>query len=288
MNTASKLARPAFLQLARRGLAPGVLGPPPRRLQVGIMKIGKLVAWTALVTGLAGVVPASASAQVGGLIKKKVKEKVVQTGGPETAAASPAAPEAVPGSGPVFNSYVLEITPELLDRLEKALAAEAATREENARRIGKVLPEEEYDRCEQDAIRSAEGQKMSEESVRLLEAAKTDEQVSQAMEEMGKRLEAFMEPRCGLEPSKAERLGSELAPRVDTAAEQASGLNDRQLSILKERILPLCTATQAAAGSEGARIPTEDSTIFYVYSPGEVEALRPRCGTLVKALQAEG
>lgn len=250
------------------------------------MNMSRFLAWTALVAGLAGVVPASASAQVGGLIKKKVKEKVVQTvGGADTASSASAA---VPGSGPVFNDYVLEITPDLLDRLEKALAAEAAAREENARRIGKVLPEEEYDRCEQDAIRSAEGQKMSEESVRLMEAAKTDEQVQQAMEEMGKRLEAFMEPRCGLEPNKAERLRSELAPRTTAAAEEASGLTDHQLSILKERILPLCTATEAAAGSEGARIPTEDSTIFYVYSPGEVEALRPRCGTLVKVLQAEG
>ncbi|UCF41687.1 MAG: hypothetical protein JSW43_04995 [Gemmatimonadota bacterium] len=246
------------------------------------MKSSRFLAWTALVAGLAAVVPASASAQIGGLVKKKVKERLA---GPDAAAASPAA-QAAPG--PVFNEYVLEITPDLLDRLQRALAAEAAAREENARRIGKVLPEEEYDRCEQDAIRSAEGQKMSEESVRLMETAKTDQQLQQAMEEMGKRLEAFMEPRCGLEPSKAERLRSELAPRTTVAAEEASGLTDHQLSILKERILPLCTATEAAAGSEGARIPTEDSTIFYVYSPGEVEALRPRCGTLAQALQAEG
>lgn len=250
------------------------------------MKTRKLVTWTALVIGLAAMVPASASAQVTGLIKKKVKEKVVPTvAAPDTAAARSAAAE----GQPVYTSHVLEITPDLLDRLEKALAAEAATREENARRLGKVLPSEEYDRCSQRVLMSPEGQRLSAELIGLLDEATTYEETQRAMEEMGTRAEAFVEPECGLKPSKAENLRNELAPRVPAAAQQASGLTDIQLSILKERILPFCLAPEAVAAAAGdLRIPGETSTVFYVYSPTEVEALQPRCEGLAESLQAGG
>jgi len=252
------------------------------------MKIGKLVAWTALVTGLA-VVPASASAQVGGLIKKKVKEKVAQTAAaePETAASSPAS-QAAPT--PVYNEHVLAITPERLDRLEKALAAEAATREENARRIGKVLDADEYEDCKLRVARSPKTQKLMEEPLRVLgDENSSQEELERALQEMATRLEALTEPECGLEPNKAEDLRDELAARVPAAAEEASGLNALQLSILKERILPFCLAPEAVAAAAGERrIPGETSAVFYVYSPSEVEALRPRCGKLVEALSDGG
>jgi len=251
------------------------------------MNISRFLSWIALVAGLATAAPMPAAAQVGRFVKKKMKEKVEQTVGDTGAAAAAASLGASPATGPVFNSDVLEITPELLDRLERAWAAEAKAREENARGPGKVLSAEEYQSCKERAIGSPEGQKLSQESVRLVGEATTQEQMQQAMEEMNTRLEAFMEPRCGLEPYKAQHVRVELAQRVNTAGEEASGLTSIQRSILEERILPLCTET-GIADADGVRIPTEDSAIFYVYTPGEVEALRPRCGKLVKALQAEG
>ena len=246
------------------------------------MKTRKLMAWTALVTGLTAVVPASAAAQIGGLIKRKVRETVA---GLDAAAASPAA-QAAPG--PVFNEHVLAITPELLDRLEKALSAEAATREENARRVGKVLDAEEYQSCRQRVAGSPRAQELMEEQLQVLEdETSTQQQREQALQEMATRLEALTEPECGLEPNKAEKLRSELAPRVAAAAEQAGGLSDIQLSILKERILPFCVAPEAVAAAAGEmKIPGETSTVFYVYSPTEVEALQPRCGSLVEGLLA--
>lgn len=247
------------------------------------MNSSRFLAWTALVAGLAAVVPASASAQIGGLIKKKVKDTVGQTvAGPDAAAANPAAP------GPVFNEHVLAITPELLDRLEKALVAEAATREENDRRVGKVLDAEEYERCRQRVAMSAKTQEIMEEHLRVLgDETSTQQQRERALQEMATRLEALTEPECGLEPNKAEKLRSELAPRVAAAAEQASGLTDIQLSILKERILPFCVAPEAVAAAAGElRLPGETNTAFYVYSPTEVEALQPRCGGLLEALTA--
>lgn len=246
------------------------------------MNSSKFLAWTALVTGLAAVVPASASAQIGGLVKKKVKDTVVQTvAGPDAAAASPAAPR------PVFNAHVLEITPGVLDRLEKALAAESVTREENDRRVGKVLDAEEYERCRQRVAMSPKTQEIMEEHLQVLgDETSTQQQRERAMQEMATRLEALTEPECGLEPNKAEKLRSELAPRVTAAAEEASGLGDLQLSILKERILPFCVAPEAAAAAGELRLPGETNTAFYVYSPTEVEALQPRCGGLLEALTA--
>jgi len=250
------------------------------------MKVRKLVAWTALVAGLAAVVPAPASAQVGGLIKKKVKEKVQTVTGSDTDAARPASGAA---PGPAYNEHVLAITPEVLGRVEKALAAEATTREENDRRVGKVLEAEEYESCRQRVAGSEKAQEMMEEQLRVLgDETSTQQERERALEEMAKRLEALTEPECGLEPHKAEKLRSELAPRVPAAAEQASGLTDLQLSILKERILPFCVTPELATASGEVRIPGETSPAFYVYSPTEVEALRPRCGRLVAALQGGG
>jgi hypothetical protein len=250
------------------------------------MNISRFLAWTALVAGLA-TAPTPTSAQVGRFIKKKMKEKVEQTVAvPDSAAANSAAPVSS-ARGPVFTSDVLEITPELLDRLEKAWAAKANAREENARGPGKVLPPEEYQSCKERALGSPEGQRVTQEMLQLMGEATTQEQMQRAMEEANKRMEAFLEPECGLEPYKADHARVELARRVATAGEEASGLTDRQLSILEERILPLCTVT-GIADADGVRIPTEDSDIFYVYTPSEVEALRPRCGKLVEVLQAEG
>jgi hypothetical protein len=125
---------------------------------------------------VAAAIPAPAHAQLGGLIKKKVKEKAAQTIGrgdsamtasPDTSApvaAGKAARTAPPRSGPRFTEYVLEITPELLDRLEKGLAAEEVVRQAIERKIGKVLSRDEYKKCEAAVLRGPEGQKVYQQS----------------------------------------------------------------------------------------------------------------------------
>lgn len=236
----------------------------------------------AVAAGLAAAAPTPASAQIGGLIKQKVKQKVAQTiaGGDTTSAAKQAA-------GPTFSEVVLEITPALLDRLEKGLAAEETARQENSARIGKVLTPDDYEVCERTVITGPEGQKFSEQTIQMLDSAKTPEESQKILLERAAELKKLLEPKCGLEPSKAELLRAELARRPAAAAQAASGLTGAQLSILKERILPLCTMTQAApASTDGVRIPTEYKAIFWVYTAGEVQALQPRCGKLVQALGA--
>jgi hypothetical protein len=250
---------------------------------------------------VAAAIPAPAHAQLGGLIKKKVKEKVAQTITRDSARTAPpdtSAPDAAgkaartgpPRPGPRFTEYVLEITPELLDRLEKGLAAEEVVRQEIERKIGKVLSRDEYKKCEAAVLRGPEGQKVYEQSRDLANGDTTYERIQKASQELARRMEQVVEPKCGLQPRKAEEIREQHADSVEAAAPAASGLTRLQLTIVKERILPLCAATQAvAAAASEVRVQAgaqgNANPIYYVYTPNEVNALQPRCAKLVSALR---
>lgn len=266
------------------------------------MRISRLMPCAVVATMLvAAAVPAPAHAQLGGLIRKKVKEKVAQkiggtdsakTARPDTSApdaAGKAARTAPPASGPRFTEYVLEITPALLDQLEKGLAAEEVVRQSIERKIGKVLSRDEYKKCEAAVLRGPEGQKVYQQSRDLANGDTTYEHIQKASRELARRMEQVVEPKCGLEPRKAEEIREQHADSLEAAAPAASGLTRVQLTLLKERILPLCAATQAvAAAADEVRVPagTQDSAkaIYYVYTPNEVKALQPRCAKLASAL----
>lgn len=260
------------------------------------MRISRMISGAALAAMLIGAAaPASAAAQIGKLIKGKVKEKVVQTV-IETGAGPDTIPEGArvspPGAGRLFNENTLEITSELLDRVEKGLAAEEAVRQEVERKIGKVLGREEYDQCEAAVLRGPEGMKVYEQARNLATGDTSYEHITKASEELARRMEAVIEPKCGLEPSKAEGIRSQHAERIAAAGPEASGLTPIQLSIMKERILPLCTAAPAVAAAAGeVRVPAGEEAatnpIYYVYTPGEVDALQPRCEALRSALAPE-
>jgi hypothetical protein len=251
---------------------------------------------------VAAAIPAPAHAQLGGLIKKKVKEKAAQTIGrgdsartarPDTSApgaAGKAARTPPPGSGPRFTESVMEITPELLDRLEKGLAAEVVVRQEIERKIGKVLSRDEYKKCEAAVLSGPEGQKVYAQARDLATGDTTYERIQKASQELARRMEQVVEPKCGLEPRKAEEIREQHADSVEAAAPAASGLTRLQLTIVKERILPLCAATQAVAAAAGevrvqAGAQGDANPIYYVYTPNEVSAVQPRCAKLTSALR---
>ena len=252
---------------------------------------------------VAAAVPAPVHAQLGGLIKKKVKQTIVQKVGgndstattgadtPAPGAAKKAARAAPPGPGPQFSEYLLELTPELLDRLEKGLAAEEVVRQNIERKIGKVLTHDEYEKCQAAVLRGPDGQKVYEQSRDLVNGDTTYARIRKASEDLAKRIEQVVEPKCGLEPRKAEQIRTQHADTLEAAAPGASGLTRMQLTIVKERILPLCAATQAAAAVAGeVRVPAMASAssnpIYFVYTPNEVSAVQPRCANLARALSA--
>ena len=105
------------------------------------MKIQTMARYAVFALLVAGLAPAPAEAQLGKFIKRRLKQAIVQavadtviaSVAPGSATAevasggdAPRAHKAGPASGPAFDEYLLEIEPDLLDRLERALTAEAA------------------------------------------------------------------------------------------------------------------------------------------------------------------
>lgn len=259
------------------------------------MRTAKVFSCAALALLLAAAVPAEGNAQIGKLIKKAVKEKVTEAVLDRAASAagvqadsqstSPAAQ--APTAGPKFTEHMLEMTPEVLDRVQLGLTAEMAVRQEMQRLIGKTLGGEEYDACRSAVIAGPEGQRVYMQAGDLVTGNSSQEAVMKASQELARRLDAIVVPKCGLSLQAAQEIRDRYAERLSAAAPQASGLATHQLYTLVERLVPLCKVigTIAIVG-EQARVPTELSSVFWVYSQREVQAAQPRCETLMVALNA--
>ncbi len=274
------------------------------------MSATTLLRCVGLAVVLAMALPAPASPQLGKWVKKAIKQKIAdkieQTVlGPDSTSASPSAAgvlaaaasgngggslRAKKGSpapaGPTFDENVLEITPELLDRLEKGLAAESRDRKAGVKEASKVLSNEDYQKCERAVYLTPEYQKAIRE---YAAAPKKDLPATQrASGVYSNRLEELLAAKCGPGGNGAVSAQYGVSQRSAQKGQAASGLTDYQYAILQERILPLCTAASPAAGPGGeTRIPAGGfSSLYYVYAPGEVAALRPRCAKLMRALIA--
>ena len=227
----------------------------------------------ALVIGTA--LPGPASPQVGGLIKKKLKQTIEQTRvGTDTAKSASAAR----ARGPSFDDVTLEITTSLLDRFEKGVAAEAAERKDVDRQIAKFLPRDAFEKCEQSLMKTPEAQAAYREYTGMLKGT-DQEAMRKASEWYGQRLAEITRPKCGPSPSDAEIMKGDLLRGPEKVGQNTAGLTERQYAILKERILPFCTA---AVGSGAGELRIDGG---YVYTTAEMEALRPRCATLLPALR---
>ncbi len=273
------------------------------------MRTMSLFRCAGLAVVLAVALPAPASPQLGKWVKKAIKQKIADkveqtVFGSDTTAATPAvgslasapsgngggarrAKKASPApTGPTFDENVLEITPELLDRLEQGLAAEVRERKAGVKEASKILSDEEYQKCERAVYLTPEYQKAVRE---YTSTPKKDLPASQrASAAYSNRLEELLTAKCGPGGNGAVSQRYGVNQRPEGKGQAASGLTDYQYAILVERITPLCTAASPAAGSGGeTRIPAGGfSSLYYVYAPGEVAALRPRCAKLMRALIA--
>ncbi len=276
------------------------------------MRTTSLLRCAGLAVVLALALPAPASPQFGKWVKKAIKQKIAdkveQTVlGPDStattppaagapAAGAPGAARTAPGvkkgapvqAGPVFTEYTLEITPEVLAKLEKGLAAEAADRKAAAQELAKILPRDDYQKCQVQVSRTPEGQKAYREFTAQLQG--NDQQaMSQASQTYAKRLDDLSRPKCGPGGTEAEDQRRDLRWRPEKTGLAASGLTEYQYNILKERIVPFCALPQppAPAATGETRIPAAGAyspSIAFVYGAGEVATLRGRCGTLMAAL----
>ena len=228
------------------------------------------------------LLPATAHAQLGAL-KKKAARAVAGAAGVEESQPDAKMESQSARRGP-YNDYVLEMTPAVLDRMEKALAAESAERAEVAKVLATFAKPDERMICEQRVAGTPEVQKLLEEYMAALEKANGDSKaVIAAAEKMEAGMKAVVDRECG-EALAAERE-RELHKRPLVVGAEAGGFTEYQYAVLRERIAPFCRAGDALETSaDGASLPVAGTKHRLVYSNIEIEALTPRCASFTKVL----
>jgi hypothetical protein len=208
--------------------------------------------------------PASAN-QLGGFIKKRVKDAVKE---PESDKNSGAISEqSGSNTNPRFNDRVLELNEETLAKLEKALLCEKSTRDEVEAKYAKMPTKEEYQTCSMDAMMSPEGQELVEK----------ENSASDAQQYM-KKLMALLEKKCGKNPENANK-SEDLKPAEEKCAKEAN-LTPTQFSIAEERITPFCK-------SGGQEKVQGYGSMYFVYSPAEVNAIKPKCARFMELIHGK-
>lgn len=264
------------------------------RTQQRLARVGVIAA------AMLALATAPADAQFGGL-KNRVKEKVAEKtaekvvdkalGGKEQGADAAPAPAGGSGArsdnagaaasaeparrGP-YGEYVLEMTPEVLDRFAAALAAEVAERQAiPTRKREYEAATQKYSTCYYAALQSPEMEKVN---AKLAQAGEKND-VELLMKASQEQLD-LTRTKCGEHPEEPDygRLA------LDKAREKG-GFKDRQYDIIKERIAPFCGAGSALI-QDGDGVRVGSGRIAYVYSATEVAQLKSRCGQLTAAMSS--
>ena len=212
-----------------------------------------------------------------------------QTAGYSKPTQGPAATPSAAGIRLEFGGNLLEITKETLDRFAQGLADEEEARKVVAAATPKPAPrmtKTEYDTCQQNLMTTPEYMQLAQEYAGSVSGHPKDAtEAREAAEEMLTKLGALVEKACGPDPSRAnEKLDTANRLReAETKAAQSNGFTLRQYVVLKERVTPLCLSDPVPPDPAGLRRKGQGSA-FFVFTPAEVAALRPRCEAFVKLL----
>ncbi|HEU0053245.1 MAG TPA: hypothetical protein VFQ39_08705 [Longimicrobium sp.] len=229
---------------------------------------------------LALVVSTDAHAQLGSL--RRAAQRAAAGAAGSSAPAAAASPTTAPASASsrVNTGDVLEMTAPVLDRFERALAAESADLAQLAQRIAAVKTPEQHSQCTVTWVQSAEGQAMYEK----LNAASSGSDPSR-MTALAEEIKGAMEKACGPDPSERQRIQNDAPAHAQEAAVAAGEFNARQYAVLKERVVPFCRNAAAAEAGGDVQLPGSGRNVFWVYTAAEAEALRGRCAALMQSLQ---
>jgi hypothetical protein len=161
-------------------------------------------------------VPQSADAQLGGLIKKKVKEAIKP---PEKTATAPApstdasAAAAAPAAQPVSNSRdpfagqrvpnnrALLITDEMIGRIYRGLDAEAVMLKDLEKEIAAYPTPQAIQACKQKAAQTPEGQRLMNPG-NFVKEGMTPDQLMAGMTKMSQESDAYYKKACPWDESK--------------------------------------------------------------------------------------
>lgn len=200
-----------------------------------------------------------------------------------------AAGEPATGGGPSFGGSLLEMTPDTLARVGKALAAEEGARRQlvaaaDAAKATQKQREQQFSECQMRLLTSPEYQKVMQEMSQVMRDAKPTASWQQAIQAVAAKQEALQAKECGPDPSH-DSTASDVAATLralEGKVAKENGFTPRQYAVLKERASPLCLS-DAPPGSSVVRIPATNNN-FYIYTTAEVAALRPHCPVFLKLL----
>jgi len=196
---------------------------------------------------------------------------------------TPANPASQPASAAsqVNTGDVLELTTPVLDRFQRALDAERADLAQLAQRLGTIKTPEEYAECQLAWFQSAEGQ-AAYAKFNTVAAGEDLAATTAAAEE----LKGVLDRACGQDPAMRGQIELDAPAQAERAALAAGEFTAREFAMIKERLVPFCRVSAAAAeaGDGDVRLPGDGRDIYWVYTAAEAAALRERCGTLMEAL----
>ena len=226
-------------------------------------------------------------AQIGGLIKKKAAEAVKGKDGKSDQGKTVAKDD-----GPITSQFAKEcgpVTPESIDKFYRGLQAEVAGREAYDRKLAGTKPDEEVNTCRGNETISAEGRAIIQ---RGLENGGSTDYVMKQMEKNRQDLETHLLKKCGVGRSKVEQDKFKEYDAARKAGISAAGVSPDCYDKLKEFVLAFCKgltpAQQKVATEQGIKVPGQGSGVFWVFTADEAKAMFPRCGELVRAVNATG
>ncbi len=191
---------------------------------------------------------------------------------------------------PAFSESVLEITPAVLERLARAMAAESGARKDAAAAAAEPTPAgqktpKEFDACQQAMMRGPEYAQLMQEYGAVAQGRQKDAKAREAAGDLMTRLAALTEKTCGPDPARtaAKQNVANRLREAEARSAAAHGFTVRQFAILKERLSPVCLSDPVPPGPDGLKVKGY-GTASFVYTAAEVAALRPRCDAFVKLL----
>jgi len=249
-------------------------------------------------------VPSLADAQLGGLIKKKVKEAIKPPEKTNPAPQPAAAPAPAPAAEPVSNSRdpfagqrvpgtrALVITDEMIARVYRGLDVEAAMLKDLEKEIAAYPTPEKIEACKIKASQTPEGQRLMNLG-NFVKEGMTPDQIQAGMMKMSTESDAYYKKACPWDESKwsdGNRSDARRAIRTKAAAKALPdtatvivkglagiGLNEYDFAEMIERILKYCELKKTMdvrPKTGGIKTPGEGKDIYWVYTEGELRSLQ--------------
>jgi hypothetical protein len=209
------------------------------------------------------------SAQIGGLVRRAARTAITDPKANTEAAVPNIKAED-------------QLTAEHLVAFEKGLNAEDAFRKNALRQAANVKTPAAYQACMMTAMQSDDYQKLMQGYTDEIQKANGKvEESTAAMNRFTENLKKLVELKCGANP---DEVGPNNAWKVEQGATEAgvsaSGVPSTRYAQWKERVVPFCNLP-ASKRSGGGVVRAES----YAYLANEVEALTPRCASLMPKIK---